>query len=348
MLDITDTRCLAEAREAHQAEARPVILLPYLGELSGFARLSLRMLARNAEMAELILLSDRPSPDIAGIRHVDFASAFDAGNPLGISFPALAANPYKICDLKPFLNLLFPSLTGTDRRWGFADIDCLYADRVLAPLARAEGDRPRMHGQFGHLMIGDAAAFRQAQEVLLEADRRFPAYRMFDPGRHLALDEFLFLHVVLAELDAHKTIAWEPGFPGSIGDVEPFHRLPLIGKTRFRFFFVSQGRLFGVTVAGDEVEFDYIHLQKRRVILDAGLTGNEDMRLYPLKDGSMRLVRAGTADEAPPDVASNLADWRYALAVNGKRLRHRLKNHGLRSRPSLSRHSVRDILRDIA
>jgi len=345
MLDISDTASLPEREERPAAAARPVIILPWLGAPPAFARLSMRMLARSAGEAELVLLCDQQVEEIPGIRQVDFASAFDAANPLGIAFSELKANPYKICDLKPFLNLLFPSLAGAGRPWGWADIDCLYSDGLLAPLALSSGT-PQIFGRYGHLMVGDAEAFALAQRILFEVDRRFPAFRMFDAGRHLALDEFLFLHVVLEELDREGSIVWRRHFPPSIGDVEPYHRLPLVADRRFSSFRVQGHRLFGTAEDGSEAEFDYIHLQKRRVEMETGLTGEEDALLYPLSDGTMRLERA-TPGRTPPDTASTLADLRYFLAVNRKRLRHRLTNHGLGARPQVSRETVRDILQKI-
>ncbi|MBZ8132151.1 DUF6625 family protein [Afifella sp. IM 167] len=346
MLDITDSASLPEWEEGPEAATRPVILLPWLGEISPFARLSMRMLARRAGEVELILVCDRPTADIPGIRQADFASAFDAANPLGITFAGLKANPYKICDLKPFLNLLFPSLPGAGRRWGWADIDCLYSDRLLQPLALPQAGPPQVFGKHGHLMLGDFEGFRLAQQVLFEVDRRYPHWRMFAADRHLALDEFLFLHVVLRVLDEEGSIAWRRNFPPSIGDVEPYHRLPLVGDRWFRYFRLRDHRLFGIAEDGGETEFDYIHLQKRRIAFDPALTGNEEALLYPLRDGSMRLVEAG-AQETPPGAASAFRDLRYFLAVNRKRLTHRLRNHGFAARPEVSPETVRDILQKI-
>lgn len=326
---------------------KPMILIPFLGKLSDFALLSLRMLGCSADRADIVLLSDQPSPTIEGISHVDFRSAFAPANPLGISYDALLAYPYKICDLKPFLNLIFPQVVGAARRWGWADIDCLYSRRILEPLsARASNGPPSIFGQFGHFLVGESDAFDVTQAVFLEADRREPSFAMFDPHRHLALDEFLFLHVVLTELEKSGLIAWERRFPISIGDVEPFHRLPVVGGQRFASFHVEEGRLFGRPLDGEDVEFDYIHVQKRRVEIDRNLGPDDAMLFYPEADGCMRLARASasTAVSAAPDA---LADLRFFLKCNSKRLRQRFANHGFGPRPHLTAEGVRSIVQEL-
>ncbi len=319
---------------------RPIIVVPFLGGLSDFALLSLKMLGANAPHADIALISDRDLPEIAGISSYRIEDVYDEANPLGISLKALKANPYKLCDLKPFFSLVFPRLVVPYRRWGYGDVDCLYSDSVLAkPASFHQDGLPQVFGQYGHLTIGDREAFQEAQKVLLACAAEHLEFHILDAKRHVAVDEFLFLHVVWRALEASGKVRWVRDFPGAIGDVEPFYRRPFIAGRFYSAFSVRDGRAFGRTLAGEEVEFDYIHLQKRRVEIDPALSRTGELPgafdALPLADGGLRLQPSGPQRKQERRT-DQLADLVYLLQANRKRIAGRLQNHGFGRRPKLS------------
>ena len=328
--------------------SRVLIIIPYLGGLNPFQQFCIRTLASIKEL-RVALISDRvdevrnflESP----VEVFDFLTHFD-GSKVGIGGKEMLGHPYKLTDLKPFIDLTFPRIADGAPFVGFSDIDCVFNSDKLAELIRAIAEanaRETIFGDRGHLMIfGDTAreVMQNGLFEIFERVRKHQQLNLFDPTRHFALDEFLFLHPVLDRLQDCGRCTWNKDYFRPHLDL-PYKRcIPLRRELAGRYLHSSPGENRG-NILRDNV---YVHLQKRLVKMSQ--PDSEE-----LEDGlSFALNTDGTVSAGLqrtnfiPNENDFLLCIRYSLHLYWKLAKGRMKNHALRRRPHLSTDLIAEVL----
>ncbi len=204
-------------------------------------------------------------------------------------------------------------------------------------------DRNTVFGDRGHLMVFGDQALGGIQETflaLVERVRTEQGLNLFDPGRHFALDEFLFLHRLLDRMDQDGTCAWERDHFRPHIDFPYKDCVPMKEELAGQFLFSDAG-------AGEDnllKDNFYVHLQKRRVEMEAGWEGHPEDGLYFVlgPDGVVSATREQS--EFLPGTVGLGHRLGYFRRMYSKLLRTRLNNYALGRRPSFSEDLISGML----
>jgi hypothetical protein len=205
---------------------------------------------------------------------------------------AICHTAYKLCDYKPFYNIIFKDILGTYDYWGHCDIDVIWGNLekfILEPIQSGRFDKIL---KYGHLSL-----FRSGFDLLSyeSADTRKPNFNFVKKNAlNFGFDEMRGVNSLFKQHDLDifdKQVMLDivvPSFSSSIN----FYNIKNYDKQSF-IWSASSG-LFHIFVENNKVkkkEYAYVHFQKRQLDLD--ISSHEGITL---KDSM--LVNCSGEDEA--------------------------------------------------
>ncbi len=247
---------------------RALAIAAYIGPLPDLMGLWLRSAGHNPAFDFLVVTDqDAPAGLPANVRFkrldlVSMRERFDAVAGFATSLVA----PYKLCDFKPLYWALADDLNEYDY-WGFCDLDVIWGD-LSSQLPACWSHYDALLSE-GHLrLFRNVAAMR---ELYRHSDNPIDWHRALSELRIFGLDEHNGINVALAR---DERISWYAD-PARIADIDPdfrqFRRLAELRNHRQQAFFWQDGRVFHEWIEGGRYgqrEMLYIHLQKRRLVID--------------------------------------------------------------------------------
>ncbi|MER0325907.1 DUF6625 family protein [Vibrio vulnificus] len=298
------------------------LVIPYFGKLNRYQLFAINQLSL-VDFLDVNVIVDRNVLEYSSILNdanvMDVATCFINDNLFGVQLSELKKYPYKLCDYKPFFNLIFKF--EYHEYFAFCDLDCIYNPPVLNKLLSSIPKKV-VGGEKGHFMIFDFDSLEKIQEVFLaKADdyRKKNKINLFTSERHFALDEFLFLHRILERLHSDGDIVWERCFFNPLLDLDYKNVLPknwVDTELTFSLDSIMSNR--------STSNYSYIHLQKRKVIGDLQSIN----RIGFDNRGKVCL------NETLGNRINLYAKITYKIDILLKRVKFRYGHHGISTRPS--------------
>lgn len=300
------------------------LIIPYFGKMNEYQLFAIRQLSL-VSCLDINLIIDRDFDELSlsmnGVNILDSKDCFIEDNCFGLKLSELYEFPYKLCDLKPFFNLIFKF--EHKKYYSFCDLDCIYNPSVLRTLLSDIPDR-FIGGENGHFMIFDFLSLFKVQNDFIVKALTFKKSNdidLFVGGRHFALDEYLFLHKVLSELDSNSEIFWNRDFFKPFLDVDYKNLIPVNWFESDLSFSIDS-----ILVDMEISDSSYIHLQKRK--LSGPLLNNNTITFNKL--GHVVL----NTSENKKIYLSYTAIFRCRCFW--ERVKFRFRHHGLSKRPSFT------------
>ena len=203
-----------------------------------------------------------------------------------LDFEFVCDTPYKACDYILMHGLIFQDYLKDYEFWGTCDPDMIWGDmsRFITPDILDKYDR---FYRFGHLQF-----FRNTESVKTFALHELPgwgiSYRdVFRTHNHIAFEETILIeHLFSRFADEGDRQYWSDDY----ADISPCYRQFL--RTRnfnetceaipaFRW---KNGKLLGLSVDGkngNDIEYLYVHLQKRAMNFTPGLENEDSFMIIP-------------------------------------------------------------------
>ena len=307
-----------------------LLVIPYIGHLDESKYYAIKQLSL-IQNATVYLIRDHSGfeedlrrkmiPDC--IEHCRIEDIFCHDNTLGISLSPILKNPYKLCDYKPFFNLIFNVNADSYDYWGWSDLDCVFNVSKLNAKFSSLASKDKVYGDRGHLMLFGSNATQIVQSEFLKSSflLKEQGVDLFVGHRHFALDEFLFLHVILKRLSTEKEV-WVPGYFKPYWDVDYKNLIPKNYVANISF------DLNAIYRCGEVSDFVYMHLQKRK--LEQGLSFT-DVNYMGVDSVNGHVYFLPTVFKLKyPDFLTAL---HYRLRVFFRRARERIYNHRFSPRP---------------
>ncbi|QLQ97467.1 DUF6625 family protein [Providencia alcalifaciens] len=307
------------------------LIFPFIGNISKAHIYALNQLGR-LKNANIIFITDERTNSLLKknklnieIKLID--SIFNYNNTLNISINDIIDSPYKLCDYKPFYDLLF-NIPLNDY-WGFGDLDCIYNTKVIDDKLQKINNPHAIYGDRGHFTVLGFKASMIMQKFLIQKINEFKSKKidLLSNKKNYALDEFHFLHVACHYLEAKKEIKWERDFFKPLLDVDYKNIIPKNILKDQEYSFSTQK----VYINEKESNISYIHLQKREVIIDNKITSSINYLSFSPVNGNA--IYSSSKLLYPK--AKHLHRLIYFLRILLKRIKYRIKNHSFKKRPSL-------------
>jgi hypothetical protein len=239
-----------------------IIVNIYFGKRPGYVELFLKSCAMNPAI-DFLFFVDFEMPDNlpSNIRvvkstfqeiHARFQSAFD--------FPIALTSAYKLCDFRPAYGVLFADYFAGYDWWGHCDFDLVFGD--LTPVI--EVAQQAKYGKIfrrGHLSL-----YRNTEEIngVYKSDLGPLNYRdVFTSEKFYLFDETSGIDKIFIELQCP---VFREELVADITPKSPFLYMTAHTNRWGQYFVWSQGKIICKSQVGEDVEFLYIHLQKRNMV----------------------------------------------------------------------------------
>ncbi len=310
-------------------------VIPYIGNINDYQLLAIDQLSV-VESLDVNLIIDSDSyplhHEFSGkVNVLNVHDVFIENNLLGAKLKDILDFPYKLCDYKPFVNLLFDVDLNSNNYLAFGDLDCIFNPQRLNFLLEKVNDENGVYSDRGHFMIFGPKTLKPIQSKLFEAVELFSnkSINLLAPNKGYAIDEFHFLHEVLRVLEGEKVLKWYTNALQPYLDVDYQHLEPNNYKKATNLTF----SLSCIFVDDEPSEVSYIHLQKRKV--DGNVTPLYSGDSLNLSFDEISGSALFSSDRRPQVKAKLINKVRYYIKVLFSRIIYRVKNRGLRKTPSL-------------
>lgn len=311
------------------------LIIPYIGKLNSYHLLAIDQLSL-IDTLDVNLIIDRENypvkHDFIGeIKIWHIGDVFKFENPLEVKLQDILQHPYKLCDFRPFFNLLFEVGDYSRNYLAFGDLDCIFNVKRLRLLLNKINDSQGVYGDRGHLMVFGSETLQPIQSKLFSAIELFKkkSINLLAPDKGYAIDEFHFLHEILRELQSEKILKWYSDAFQPYFDVDYKHLMPKNYNQSIKFSF----SLENVFENGKYSDISYIHLQKRKIAGDVSYlyTGSKLNLTFDDVSGFAGFFHFESSVRKP----KALNKLKFYLKVLIGRIKYRINNRGLGKTPSL-------------
>lgn len=306
------------------------LIFPYIGNLNQYHLYAINQLNKIDDVDVFFITDNKniKSEYIKSHNILNIENIFNHNNILNIKLEDIIRKPYKLCDYKPFLNLLF-NLPTYDY-WGFGDLDCIYNPAILTDRIKNLNNPNAVYGERGHFTILGRKSSEIIQNEFFKviADFKKKGTDLLNPNINYALDEFKFFHIICNELNKKNKITWESNYFEPLLDIDYQHIIPINFNKEKKYEF----DLYSIYVNNQLSSLSYIHLQKRKIQSKHNIFVGKNYLHFSPETGNALFQSEITDFNAPPKLRNRII---YFLTMFYKRVKYRIKNHGLNKRPSL-------------
>lgn len=250
--------------------------------------------------------------------------------------------PYKLCDYKFAYGEIFRKELADYNFFGWYDIDVIQGD--MKKFITDEALKCDLIGDLGHLTFMRSSLYKFYRESARHTNLAIPYKKVFATDVSCYFDEFCGLHKLCDGLKVYS-------LRSCMADVNPFKRdFYLDDKADGNKFIIRYDGKAVIEIFDDgrENEAIYIHLQKRKLNIQKGVTPDG---YYITPEGFSLSPEYGAGDETPYKETEGRYWKTYAAAL--KRIRLSLKRKQLRYhffglfKRGQRRESLKGILGDI-
>ena len=215
-----------------------------------------------------------------------------------IDYDFICDTPYKACDYILLYGLIFRDYLEDYEFWGHCDPDVIWGDM-------SKFITPEIMDKYGRIYrLGHLQMFRNTEKVRTFALQKLPDWGLtcrdiFTAPEHMAFEEYVMTEKLFDEF-----VGEEQYDSLDFADVSPCYRQFVLARL-FRqvnetvpAFRWKDGKVYGLSVNGEmgnDIEYLYLHLQKRKMQFTPGLENEDSFMVIPnefVKDHAL------TEDEA--------------------------------------------------
>ncbi|WP_045407533.1 DUF6625 family protein [Vibrio jasicida] len=249
-------------------------IIPYIGKMGMLTKLSLEQVSKCVD--EVFVFTDdklyKPTSPNIKVTHVtlEFLSELFSKK---LNMNVKLKSPYKICDFKPLFGICFNDYVSEYEHFSFGDVDCLYSSKfetiINQALTQFELLQPTVAGRNGHFMTMNKMMYENVLNLFITHFGYEKVEFILSHHKNFAFDEYLYLHNMLDVLDSTNKAKWIRDAYIMHVDASYWHRLPFCynRKSFIDEIQVINGETF-IKVNERLESVPYIHLQKRKVLID--------------------------------------------------------------------------------
>lgn len=267
------------------------LILPYYGQLPDYFELWLKTAGYNEDLVDYLLFTDQDMSHYIVPKNVEvidsqFKDVVEKVKTL-LNFRFVLDKPYKLCDYRPLYGLIFDKYLKDYEFWGHCDPDMIWG-RVSHFITNEILDNYDRIYRSGHLCIYrnipsiNNAIFIDDQEYKLMKKKFGITYRDIYKHKYCAhFDEGEYMPTIMSGNGISARFYASFDFADIFTNKKEFYAInPLTDKqVHFTYFTWTDGILFGIDPNGSKKEFDYIHVQKRKMIKKD--KEYQDILIYP-------------------------------------------------------------------